>query len=520
MTKIAIKIKTISPVLLASSPPASNFIDTLDFIPGNTVRGLLAKRYIDLKGSVDAIFKRLFVHGNSSFGFALPDGAEVIPLSARTCKYEGGFSGDDGHGVADLLLCGPEEKVCGRNECKKAIDYFKGFWLPNEGKQACVKTRLITRSSIENFLGVAKTGHLYTQRVIEEGQTFSAVVEAPDDLSESLSELLKESFIARIGTGKSRGQGWVEVTRAEYRETPVEDASSRYKKYVKRTGRPVLAVTMLSDGLFIDGFLRDSTEPNIEDMAPFGIIPSEWQERPKAYMDVRTVFGFDGAPIFLSRQPRVAVAAGSAFLFEAKGNGASPRISPNNGIGWIGEGRREGYGLAMLWHPFHLDPESERGKTTVAMVAARADFEGHLIRKAQGFYRMGFVPVNISASQMAAVAERIRTASTHGDAVEKTNEFLRKQIEKLEAKVKRGGKPASWMKSVEDGTTTLGKALIDCVTKEEYLKDFAGEAADRLDALQRFWSRLHGFYRYEAATKKEMDLECVDGQRPDKKEIL
>ena len=74
-------------------------------------------------------------------------------------------------------------------------------------------------------------------------------------------------------------------------------------------------------------------------------------------MDTRLIFGFDGKPIFLPRQPRLAVAAGSVFLFKAKQN--NPHIPTGEGIGWIGEENREGYGQAVLWHPFHLQPEGQ-----------------------------------------------------------------------------------------------------------------------------------------------------------------
>lgn len=74
-------------------------------------------------------------------------------------------------------------------------------------------------------------------------------------------------------------------------------------------------------------------------------------------MDTRLIFGFDGKSIFLPRQPRLAVGAGSVFLFKAKQD--NPRIPVGEGIGWIGEENREGYGQAVLWHPFHLQPEGE-----------------------------------------------------------------------------------------------------------------------------------------------------------------
>jgi len=132
-------------------------------------------------------------------------------------------------------------------------------------------------------------------------------------------------------------------------------AAERYQRYRQAARRPVLAVTLLSDGFFFDDYLRTSFIPSIEDLVPLGVDPAEWSSRPfQAFTDVRRVFGFDGEPVNLPRPHRLAVAAGSAFLFEARGE---PRAPEGTGIGWIGDGRREGYGRAVLWHPFHLEPD-------------------------------------------------------------------------------------------------------------------------------------------------------------------
>jgi len=69
------------------------------------------------------------------------------------------------------------------------------------------------------------------------------------------------------------------------------------------------------------------------------------------------VFGFDGPPLQLPRAARVAVAAGSAYLYEARPGIEEPKVPEGDGLGWVGSGRREGYGSALLWHPFHLSRE-------------------------------------------------------------------------------------------------------------------------------------------------------------------
>jgi hypothetical protein len=355
VTRIGVRLDLRSPALLASAPPASNQLETLRLIPGNTLRGVMARRYLDLGNAAESEeFRRLFLTGEVRFGFATAEGSEVLPLSARSCKYDPGFRGE-GHGVSDLLLPDRGSEAC--PECGQALDYHQGFWHPESRREAGVRTRLVTRTAIDPQRGTAKSAQLYSQRVLSEGQSFLAAVEAPDDLAPRLIEMLDGGFPAVVGTGGSRGQGWAEVSRAELPAGGRGSARARAERFHAALGRPVLIVTLLSDGLFQDDYLRDSTAPALRDLKELEIDPEDWEPRPaRAFLDVRQVFGFDGPPLRLPRPPRFAVAAGSAFLYEAR-EGREPAIPEGEGAGWIGGVCGEGYGRAVLWHPFHLDPE-------------------------------------------------------------------------------------------------------------------------------------------------------------------
>jgi hypothetical protein len=243
MKTIGLDILLRSPALLAAAPPASNLTETLCFIPGNTVRGLLARRYLDLNGTADPTFEALFVVGEACFGYALVSSAQVIPLSARSCKYDGGFKNDPGHGMLDLLLSGRGEKRC--PQCNRSIDYFQGFWDTGGYHKISVDTRLITRTAIDPTRAAARTGLLYSQRVLEEGQSFHASIEIPDALASHLTALLDKPFVGRIGTGSSRGQGWVKVTRNDLRPMNWESAEKRYKRFFQREGNPILVAAIL-----------------------------------------------------------------------------------------------------------------------------------------------------------------------------------------------------------------------------------------------------------------------------------
>ena len=357
VTQIGLSITTMSPLLLSAGPPAGNLIETLDFIPGNTVRGLLALRYMTQGGKPeDDIFRRLFLSGEICFGFASINGSQAIPLSARSCKYNSGFIEDNEHGVIDILLPDPdkEEKRCIKENCKLPVDYLEGFWNPETRKKEKVGKRLITRTAIDPVRGSSSHEQLYSQQVIKEGQTFVSAIEIPNDLVPDFKALFLGHFSAYIGKGRSRGQGWVDIKEAEPPIFCSEDTlMERFKRFNNDEGLPLLSVTLLSDAIFHDEYLRDCTAPDVSHLKPLGIKENEWKlKHYLAFASQRLVYGFDGKPLQLPRPPRLSVTAGSVFLFEPE-DGVKPTVPNGNGIGWIGDNNREGFGQAVLWHPFH-----------------------------------------------------------------------------------------------------------------------------------------------------------------------
>jgi hypothetical protein len=59
---------------------------------------------------------------------------------------------------------------------------------------------------------------------------------------------------------------------------------------------------------------------------------------------------------------------------------------------------------------------------------------------------------------------------------------------------------------------SLGAELLAWIGNDRYLGDSPPADLDRLDALRRFWERLHGLYRYEVETQGEMPLSALDLQ--------
>ena len=182
----------------------------------------------------------------------------------------------------------------------------------------------------------------------------------PDTLAPHLTALLQKPFTGCIGTGASRGQGWVEVQLEDPRPWRAGTTESRYRGYIGHCGEPVLAVTLLSDGLFRDDYLREKTAPTLADLEPLQSTQQTGREKPdSAFMDTRLVFGFDGEPILLPRAPRLAVSAGSVFLFKGEDRGSLDPQGRWCGMDRRGQSRRLWTGGAVASLPFAAGRSSD-----------------------------------------------------------------------------------------------------------------------------------------------------------------
>lgn len=155
MNKYRVTIILKSPVCIAKKRNVGNVIETLDYIPGSTIRGALADLFLKKFGGYvnetktwankknEEIFNALFISARSRFGNCYIRGTRLIPLTASSCKYSPGFNnghvGDVEHGVFDQLqkisiyeLNAKRNDlldICQFGECKAPLDRFSGFYL-------------------------------------------------------------------------------------------------------------------------------------------------------------------------------------------------------------------------------------------------------------------------------------------------------------------------------------------------------------------------------------------------------
>ncbi|KHE92472.1 MAG: hypothetical protein K8F52_08805 [Candidatus Scalindua rubra] len=398
-----LKVVLKSPVCIAMKKGVGNMIETIDYIPGNTIRGALAMHYLEEHGTWDQEkriyvlpedndeFNTIFNSDTMCFHNAYIDGKKVVPLTASSCKYQSGFEEanniEDFHGVRDTLvelvkyeLTGGFDKDdkdkfdrCGR--CPAPMDRFRGYYgkkspTASMYETGAVERRFIARSALNDTFEAAAAGKLYTIEVIDERQTFIA------ELNKALFDKLKPLFdekIIRIGRAKSRGFGEV-LIRVEKTIEDNEHSLSHFfesfngKMYKFIGDKSFFSVTLLSDVILLDDILRfkstitiNNLVNTVQDITPEGMAVLNKFKLLRGILSTRIVSEWDHA-LKLPREDSLSIAKGSVFVFMSEGLSDSEKELLVTVLGkientGIGEQRNKGYGRIRFCDEFHWEDE-------------------------------------------------------------------------------------------------------------------------------------------------------------------
>jgi len=258
MNKYKTKITLFSPVCIALKRGTGNVIETLDYIPGSTIRGTLAMLYLRengeyceskknwrLKKPEKEKFDAIFNSDKVRFGNCYPgnpEKAKVIPYTAISCKYFGEFLKRNfredlkRHGVLDTLIPLAEYELIGKrllsgeiekkfercpkkvdeNVCDSVMDRFSGYYKQTKStifEQVEPSKRLIAHTEIMDSLETASPNRLYIMEVLNEKQEFIGYIEAEDSIFGDLKKLkqILEKKNLRIGSAKSRALGEIKL---------------------------------------------------------------------------------------------------------------------------------------------------------------------------------------------------------------------------------------------------------------------------------------------------------------------
>lgn len=385
-----------SPVCIAKKRGTGNVLETIDYIPGSTIRGSMAMYYLERYGIWDSD-KRLYIlpedkktefnhFFNSNavcFNNAYPEGAKIIPLTASSCKYQRGFYNgrEDYHGVRDTLieltryeLTGGFDRdkfdYCAECECKAPMDRFSGYYEESRAafEQVIVSKRLIVRTAVSDTFEKASSGQLYTTEVLNEGQIFIA------ELNKETFDKLKPIFnnaVLRIGIAKNRGLGEVEVKIWENGKDEKYPLAEKLKGLNDKINKFVpdklfFSVTLHSDTILLDDILRFKSTIEIKDLIDSA--PEITDEKAEILNKFRLLRGFLSTHIVsgwnialkLPQEDVVAISKGSVFLFMADNLSEEDKerlinVLDNIEQSGIGECKNKGFGRIRFCDEFHWE---------------------------------------------------------------------------------------------------------------------------------------------------------------------
>ncbi len=385
-----------SPMCIAKNGNTGNVIETVDYIPGSSIRGALAAHYLEKNGvwnlsrrmyllpeNKKTEFKQLFDSDEVCFNNAYPKGAKVIPLTASSCKYKKGFyhkktiKEKEQHGVWDSLFEFVKYELMGEfnkgrfdecEDCKAPIDRFSGYYLNNSGVEfewVKIPKRIIARTAINDTFETASSSQLYTIEVLNEGNEFIA------EINERTFNLLKPIFDdikVRIGLGKSRGFGEIEIKlwKKEKKESLINLRFDGFNDELKKitNNKYFFSLTLHSDVILLDNFLRFKSTIEINDLIDSITISEDDKnilykfKLLRCFLSTHIVSGWNNA-LKLPQENAMAISKGSVFLYMSDHLPAEKeKASLINMLDKIeqyglGEYKNKGFGKIKVCDEFH-----------------------------------------------------------------------------------------------------------------------------------------------------------------------
>jgi CRISPR-associated protein Csx10 len=387
---------------------ANNFMESLDFLPGGTVRGAIAHSFVNKRKRgdwQDPEVRRAFLQEPiivSNFYPSAGGLAQPIPLSARTCKRYPGLAYKrkrrrESHGARDILIAATLVKLlrekgipivlqdrCQVEGCGSPLKLLEGFIISpfltalaeDEGRPS---RRTMTKTAIDRARFTSAEGQLYTYETLDtkleeplKGKRLRFV-----GLIRNLPHELKAHLLGQIllvGGARGRGFGKVRIERIEpLGEEKPDQLRDRLDRFTN-TFQEVLgawdhpkkdslffAFTLLSD--LIPPLGRDWKGWLVQEIAQRLSLEKDKLALEKAFTRVVYRGGFNMA-VGLRKDLLPALAMGSAFVFSYPEAGEGIRKALIQGVQGLlrtglGLRREEGYGEVSFCDEFHLERQQQ-----------------------------------------------------------------------------------------------------------------------------------------------------------------
>ena len=361
---------------------------TLDYLPGSSLRGALAAKFLRLPGSPeDRQFRLLFIENPARCPNLLPADqpdsvTQVLPLTAISCKRAPGFLAQGGHGVKDSLAAKTINKttkmqireefwVCKRvhekKSCCSEMTPFSGYWNGDltDPRMSEFTMHYRRHTGIDRSTGTVASSIFFVSQAMDDfrkeasnkaeeyqPQNLVGTIYLDDEQHQVLERLLRDPLFA--GSSRTRGFGEMDLSLSEIPERGLDIAewSNKFRKRLQElSGKPLphgtyFTINLDSHAILVDRFLRPTPELEV-DFPGIKLI--------KRYVQPCVIRGWHST-WGMAKPDDAGVSMGSVFLFLYMGDdmeGLTNKLTELV-IHGVGLRREEGYGRISLCDPLHV----------------------------------------------------------------------------------------------------------------------------------------------------------------------
>lgn len=314
MQKLELIIELRSPVLFAKQSGDSTMTNTLTFIPGSSLLGLLASRYLKGGGEREE-FERMFLHGAIVFRNLYPyvDKVKYMPAKRHILQ--------DKQSESKFINIYASDESSADHKVPPGYAYLYGRNC--ELYQA--KTEISFHHERDYKTGISKDAKIFSYEALSNGQLFFGEILGKKEDIDKIEELLAEDKVLRLGKSKTAQYGncyLYQIENIPYTEKEIEDDD----EYV---------MTLISDSIIKNKYGTSVLE--VEEMQSYLGVEIKHFAIDKS--KVETVVN-----AYRCKTPAdIAFAAGSSFLITEL---------PKNYLAMqkygIGDRRHEGYGQVVF----------------------------------------------------------------------------------------------------------------------------------------------------------------------------
>lgn len=392
----SIQIDALTPILVGGERSAGNHLWSLDYIPGNQIRGALAMK-LHRQGMSPDDLTVLFGRGGITVHNTYPVSSHgctpcfPMPLSTRESKYS-----PQARFVDTLLIPRtwdqPLKHPLDQAPLERPRQVFgpilSAIPLDPPGRSSSTfrpPRGLSTHIEIDRTTGTHRPGVLFTLETLGEGSHYDGLLTCTEQQAALLANGLNlqlhrvynidgEDVGARysgsielsVGQARSRGFGRIAVKLNQIERLTIPPLPERLQRFnddvLCLPGHRYVSLTLVSDAIVVDERLRFRPALDVQDLEREYPALKGWIVRlEKAAVVPRVISGWHGGA-GLPRPDDVGIAMGSAFLYLCKDDANHPpsieALEQLEADG-IGCRRVEGFGRVVVCAPRHIEGYQE-----------------------------------------------------------------------------------------------------------------------------------------------------------------